>query len=63
MMECEFECESECPRCLLTNEFCEEDIDWEKVCTLLQDNPAISSQWDDWDWYPLHFACYKNAPV
>ena len=62
-MECEFECELECPRCLLNDEFCEEDVDWEKVCTLLQDNPALCSERDDWDWYPLHFACYKNAPV
>ena len=62
-MECEIECELECPRCHLNDEFCEEDINWEKVCTLLQDNPAICSERDDWDWYPLHFACYQNAPV
>ena len=30
---------------------------------LLQDNPAICSERDDWDWYPLHFACYQNAPL
>ena len=62
-MECEFECELECPHCELNNEFCKEDINWEKVCMLLQDNPAICSERDDWDWYLLHFACYHNAPV
>ena len=62
-MECEFECELECPHSLLNDEFCEEDINWEKVCTLLLDNTAICSERDDWDWYLLHFACYQNAPV
>jgi hypothetical protein len=62
-MECEIECDLECPQCLLNDELCEEDVDWEKVCSLVQENPALCSKRDDWDWYPLHFACYQNAPV
>jgi hypothetical protein len=56
------ECELECAHCELNDEYCKEDINWAKVCSLLQDNPALCSQRDDWDWYPLHFACYHNAP-
>ena len=62
-MECEFECEWECAYCELMDEYCKEGINWEIVCRLLQDNPALCSKRDDWDWYPLHFACYHNAPI
>ena len=62
-MDSELECELECTHCELNDKYCKEDINWEKVCRLLQDNPALCSKRDDWDWYLLHFACYHNAPV
>ena len=63
-MECEFECKWDCAHCHLMEEYCNEDgINWEKVCRILQEVPELCSVKDDWDWYPLHFACYHNAPL
>ena len=62
-MECDFVCKWDCAHCYLMEEYCNEDgINWEKVCHILQEVPSLCSIMDDWDWYPLHFACYHNAP-
>ena len=55
------ECELDCAYCAVIDEYHKDDINWEKVCSLLQDTPALFFRRDDWDWYPLHFACYMNA--
>ena len=63
-MECEFQCKWDCAHCDLIDEYCNEgSINWEMVCSILQDVPELCSIRDDWDWYLLHFACYHNAPL
>ena len=38
-------------------------IDWERVCMLVNASPAVCRVKDEYGWYPLHFACYANAPL
>ena len=36
-------------------------IDWERVCMLVNANPAVCRVRDDYRMFPLHYACYSNA--
>ena len=38
-------------------------IDWERVCMLINASPVVCKVKDEYGWYPLHFACYANAPL
>jgi Ankyrin repeat len=38
-------------------------IDWERVCMLVNASPVVCKVKDEYGWYPLHFACYANAPL
>ena len=62
-MECEFECELDCALSELDDELSKEDINWVKVCRLLQDYPSLCSEGDNLEWYPLHLASYYNVPL
>ena len=53
----------DCIQCEINDEFLKENINWERVCKLFQDNPALCSEREDWGWYPLHFACDQNVPL
>ena len=38
-------------------------IDWKRVCMLVNASPAVCRVEDEYGWYPLHFACFANAPL
>ena len=38
-------------------------IDWKRVCMLVNASPAVCRVEDEYGMYPLHFACYANAPL
>ena len=38
-------------------------IDWKRVCMLVNAFPAVCRVKDEYGMYPLHFACYANAPL
>ena len=42
-------------------EFEKEDINWQRVCHLNKLNQGLSRVRDEYDMFPLHFACYQNA--
>ena len=46
----------------LLDEFEKEVINWEWVCMFINANPAVCRVRDDYRMYPLHDACYSNAP-
>jgi hypothetical protein len=47
----------------LLDEFEKEVIDWSRVCMLVNASPSVCRVKDEYGMYPLHFACYANAPL
>ena len=45
------------------HEFDKEVIDWQWVCLLFNRNQALCRVRDDYGMFPLHHACYWNAPL
>ena len=47
----------------ICHELEKESINWEQVCLLFNLNQGLCSVRDEHDMFPLHCACYQNAPL
>ena len=47
----------------IIDEFDKEFVNWERVCLLFHNNPSLCQVRDEHDMFPLHYACYRNAPL
>ena len=44
-------------------EFEKEVINWQRVCLLFNLDQGLCRVRDEYNMFPLHFACYQNAPL
>ena len=47
----------------ICHKFDKKVIDWEPVCLLFHANNDLCKVRDDYGMFPLHYACYHNAPL
>ena len=47
----------------ILDEFDTKVVNWERVCLLFLNNQALCQVRDEWGMFPLHYACYCNAPL
>ena len=47
----------------ILDEFDKEVINWQWVCLLFHANQALCRVRDEYGMFPLHYACYQNAPL